>query len=207
MLIGVDFDNTIVCYDGVFHRAALEKGWIGPNTPRTKEQVRDAMRQSGREEDWIELQGYVYGARMHDADAFQGAREFFNHARQRQIDVCIVSHRTLRPFKGPGYHLHQAGRAWLEAQGFHDSAELGLPRDRVFFELTKQDKLARIAARGCTHFIDDLPEFLSEPEFPDGVERILFDPGQVHRTDPPFHRVDSWAEIESLLLGRDSCAV
>ena len=28
MRIGVDFDNTLVCYDGVFHRAALERGLI-----------------------------------------------------------------------------------------------------------------------------------------------------------------------------------
>ena len=26
MRIGIDFDNTIACYDGVFHAAALETG-------------------------------------------------------------------------------------------------------------------------------------------------------------------------------------
>jgi hypothetical protein len=28
MRIGLDFDNTIACYDGVFHAAALERGLI-----------------------------------------------------------------------------------------------------------------------------------------------------------------------------------
>jgi hypothetical protein len=36
----------------------------------------------------------------------------------------------------------------------------------VFLEPTKADKLTRIATLGCTHFIDDLPEFLSDPGFP-----------------------------------------
>ena len=33
----------------------------------------------------------------------------------------------------------------------------------MFFELTKEAKVARIGGLGCTHFIDDLPEFLREP--------------------------------------------
>ena len=28
MRIGVDLDNTIVCYDGLFHRVALRLGWL-----------------------------------------------------------------------------------------------------------------------------------------------------------------------------------
>jgi hypothetical protein len=46
----------------------------------------------------------------------------------------------------------------------------------VFFELTQQDKVARVAALGCEAFIDDLPEILAMPGFPDGMCRILFDP-------------------------------
>ena len=30
MLIGVDFDNTIVCYDKLFHQLALERSLIPP---------------------------------------------------------------------------------------------------------------------------------------------------------------------------------
>ena len=36
MLIGVDFDNTIVCYDGLFHRVAVEQGLIPQKFPRVK---------------------------------------------------------------------------------------------------------------------------------------------------------------------------
>ena len=41
MLIGIDFDNTIVCYDRVFHKAALEKGLIPADLPPSKGRVRE----------------------------------------------------------------------------------------------------------------------------------------------------------------------
>jgi 5'(3')-deoxyribonucleotidase len=64
--------------------------------------------------------------------------------------------------------------------------------------VTKQAKLQRIANQGCTHFIDDLPEFLGETNFPTNVKRILFDPNSNYPTEPRFVRVSSWTEVETL---------
>ncbi len=36
MLVGLDFDNTIVCYDRLFHRLASERGFITEAVPATK---------------------------------------------------------------------------------------------------------------------------------------------------------------------------
>jgi len=44
MHIGIDFDNTIVCYDQIFHEAAVERDLIQPNLPASKQVVRDALR-------------------------------------------------------------------------------------------------------------------------------------------------------------------
>ena len=74
MHIGVDFDNTIVCYDALFHRVALELGLIPPDLPPSKFAVRGHLQRAGREEAWIELQGRVYGGRMAEAAPFPGAR-------------------------------------------------------------------------------------------------------------------------------------
>ena len=63
MRIGIDFDNTIACYDGVFHAAAVARGLIPAEIPTDKTSVRNHLRAIGREPDWTELQGYVYGAR------------------------------------------------------------------------------------------------------------------------------------------------
>jgi hypothetical protein len=185
MLLGVDFDNTIVCYDQVFHAAAVRKGLIPPETPVVKNAVRDFLRKVDREDEWTELQGYVYGACMEEAQPFPGALEFL-----RSRSAFIISHKTRYPFLGPKYDLHEAARAWL--------VHRGLDGDHVFLELTKEAKLLRISATGCTHFIDDLPEFLAEPAFPVGVERILFDPNN-HHTGEPFRRATSWNQIGQFL--------
>jgi hypothetical protein len=199
-IIGVDFDNTIVCYDQVFHQVAVERRLIPAQLPTSKGMVRDYLRQCDREDAWTEMQGYVYGARMQDALPFPGVLRFFQCCRQQGVTVCIISHKTHHPYLGPKYDLHQAAQAWLENQGFYDPNRLGLSRGQVFFELTKQEKIARITRVGCSHFIDDLPEFLSEDDFPPGIERILFDPNGKYLSAHNFLRKSSWDEIEAWLI-------
>ncbi len=200
MLVGVDFDNTIVCYDGLFHRIAVEKGLVPAGVPMTKEAVRDYLRRVGREDDWTALQGLAYGPGMRDAAPFPGVCDFFTRCRQRGVAVRIISHRTRRPFLGPPYNLHQAAHDWLAVHGFCGPGPIGLTRAQVHLELTKADKLKRIALAGCDWFIDDLPEFLGEPAFPPAVGRIHFQPAGPSVDDPRWRRAASWLEIEDLLL-------
>jgi hypothetical protein len=86
----------------------------------------------------------------------------------------------------------------LEQQGFFDPAQIGLPRESVYFELTKAAKLGRIGQCGCTHFVDDLPEFLGEPGFPAGTQRILFDPNDLYADEQRFRRIQSWPEARRI---------
>jgi hypothetical protein len=198
--IGVDFDNTIVCYDDLFHRAAREQALVPADLPPGKSAVRDYLRKAGREDAWTLLQGEVYGRRMLDAPPFAGVLAFFRRMVQGGVAVSIISHRSRHPYLGPRYDLHAAARDWLEHHGFVDAARIGLGRDRFFFEVHKHEKLARIASERCTHFIDDLPELLSEPAFPRGVERILFDPSDDYR-HAPFQRLRSWGQIDQIVVG------
>lgn len=194
MLIGIDFDNTIVSYDGVFHKVALEQSLIPADLPETKLAVRDYLRQTGREEKWTEMQGYVYGARMDDASAYPGCIDFMRLARSRGISLSIVSHKTRHPFLGPKYDLHAAARGWIERMLRTGSENLIEP-GRVFFELTKEDKIRRIAEIGCDYFIDDLPEILQMPGFPGNTGRLLFDPENGHRSEGISAKMASWDEL------------
>lgn len=197
--IGVDFDNTVICYDGMFHRAAVDKGLIPESVGRAKNEVRDYLRAQDREQEWTELQGHVYGERVTECRPYPGALEFFTACVQQGVEVFVVSHKTRHPYIGPKHDLHAAARGWIDFVGLLDT---GLSERNVYFELTKAEKLERIAALGCTHFIDDLPEFLAEPGFPQGVERILFDPHALHTTEMRFQRVTDWRElIEQLASG------
>jgi hypothetical protein len=199
MLIGVDFDNTVVCYDDVVHRAAVEGGLVPATVPVSKGAVRDYLRQTGREDAWTELQGYVYGHGIREALPFPGVYEFFSRCAARGVATCVVSHRSRYPVRGARYDLHEAAHGWLTRRGFYDGRRAGLTAERVHFELTREDKLARIGAMGCGLFIDDLPDLLEEPAFPAGVERILFDPARSHQTAPAYHLATSWAEIAQLI--------
>jgi hypothetical protein len=192
--IGIDLDNTIVRYHEIFHRVAIEEGLIPPSLPVSKDRVRDHLRASGNEDAWTRLQGSVYGARMGEAEPFPGVLEFFRRAVRRGLPVCIISHKTRYPFLGPRYDLHQAALDWLAGNGFF-SDEIGLSRGQVFLEEKKQDKLLRIRALECTHFIDDLPELLGDPNFPAPVLRWLFDPEEAHSTFTEYRRFRSWDQL------------
>lgn len=196
MRIGIDFDNTIVCYDHVFFLAAREKSLVPDTVTPTKAGVRDFLRTADRENEWTMLQGYIYGARMGLATPFPGVLEFISAALAANNEVFIISHKTRTPYLGPAYDLHAAAREWLERCGLLLPGKVGLPAENVYFELTKEKKLERIGALTCTHYIDDLPELLDEPGFPDGVAKLLFEPGEIERpVRAGATRMRSWNEI------------
>ena len=199
-MIGVDFDNTIVCHDGVFHELAVERGWVSADTPSSKTAVRDQLRADGREKDWIELQGAVYGPCLTRARPFPGALDFFSRCREEGVAAAIVSHRTRNPFRGPRHDLHEAAQEWTRRHGLTAEALAG----GVHFELTKEAKRERIVAIGCRVFVDDLPEFLGDPDFPTGVERLLFDPADRHGDERRFLRMGSWNELSAHILSGQS---
>lgn len=198
MRIGLDFDNTLVCYDALFRRLAAERNLFPEGVPGDKTSIRDHLRRTGREADWTAMQGEAYGTRIGEAVLFAGAAEFIAEASGAGNEVFVVSHKTRQPFAGPACDLHGAARAWLREQGV---AGEGCPigGEAVYLELTPDAKRERIAALGCDVFVDDLPEFLAADGFAPGVRRILFDPAGVNRGNP-LERVESWSQLRTLLL-------
>lgn len=190
--IGIDFDNTIVCYDGVFYKAAVEKKIIPEDTPPSKGAVRDYLRSIGKENIWTELQGHIYGAHMDLARPYPHVNQFLILCQKEQVSAFIISHKTLHPYFGPKYDLHQAASNWLKDQQFDWTPP-------AFFELTLQEKLQRIKKQECTVFIDDLPEVLSEKNFPRNVHKILFDPNRLYSKEGDYSYTTSWEEIINLL--------
>src|SRR3954468_16326461 len=108
MRIGIDFDNTIACYDGVFYAAALERGLIPAELGRDKNSVRDHLNANGGKDRFTELQGHVYGIRMDLASLYPGFAEFIAAAHRTGHQLFIVSHKTAHPFLGPRHDMHAA---------------------------------------------------------------------------------------------------
>jgi len=198
MRIGLDFDNTIVNYDHVFHLVAREGGHVPVELPRRKLSVRDFLRRAGKEDTWTEMQGYVYGARMSDAVPYPGAVDFMRWAGGAGHELRIISHKTRHPHLGVKYDLHRSAREWV-GQVLHTNGRPLIAPEHVFFDLTIAEKLERIGGEACDIFIDDLPEILLAPEFPARVERILFDPDAHHRELTDLKSVASWQEARAHL--------
>src|SRR5262245_26350837 len=180
MRIGIDFDNTVITYDAVFLAAASQRGLIDASFRGNKQAVRDAIRLLPEGElAWQRQQDHVYGQGIGGASMFAGVYDFLRRCRSEGRAILIVSHKTEYGHHDPSrVNLRQAALGWMKDHGVIGTSEFAVPTESVFFEDTRADKLARIAALGCTHFIDDLEEVLTDPDFPPGVTRILFSDGK-----------------------------
>lgn len=194
--LGLDFDNTLIRYDGLFHALAVEQKLISPELKADKTVIRDHLRAQGRDEDFTLLQGEVYGSRIRGAEAAPGMKPALMGLQSLGVELLIVSHKTATPFKGPAYDLHAAARDWLDLQGFFSLEGLGWSQEQVFFEPTKERKAQRIIDLGCTHYVDDLPEILAM--LPETIKRILYSPSG-ESTWEGGAVMEAWAELEALV--------
>lgn len=204
MRIGLDFDNTIIGYFDVFLSAAKERGLLGPEVRcASKQAIRDAIRLlPDGEITWQRLQGFVYGRGIREATMYAGVDQFLRRCRAEGHTMFIVSHKTEYGHYDPArVNLREAALGWMTAQGFFHADGYGIPSDNVYFESTRAEKLRRIALLGCTHFIDDLEEVLSDPGFPPSVARILFsaEAGPTGH-DRQFPVCPTWRGVESVVF-------
>ncbi len=198
MRIGFDFDNTIVSYDALFHKVAIEQGVIDETVPVNKIAVRDYLRSIDRENSWTEMQGYVYGARMREAQCYPHVLDVMRQMKQAGHELAIISHKTKYPYLGQQYNLHDAAHLWIEEYLVDEIGAL-IPVEQIFFEITKENKLNRISQWQCDVFIDDLPEILLSQHFPKKTQRYLFDPEQhyVNASFPDIKIISSWSLLGS----------
>ena len=194
-LLGLDFDNTLVRYDKLFHKLAKEKGLIEHHVPEKKTAVRDYLNRRGKGEEFTLLQGEVYGRRIMEAEPAKGMLKALKEIHERGIQTVLISHKTKIPYKGPSYDLRKAAWDWLNHYGFLDKAGLGWDEERVFFASTKAIKIEMIKELGCTHYVDDLPEILDM--LPKEVCKILYNPDKRRTTYKSF---TDWNMAASMII-------
>ena len=203
--IGVDFDNTIACYDPLFRDVALAMGLVAPVVGASKAAVKaQILSQSDGDLNWQRLQGQLYGKYMLKAEMFPGFCEFLYLSKLRGHKVFIVSHKSqFGHFDEDQISLCDQALRWLQLNKFFEQDGLALDKQDVFFEPTREDKIRRICDLNCTHFIDDLSEVFEEPLFPDDVQKILFSPNNTEHPKPLIHLslLPSWREVTHRLYG------
>ena len=203
MLIGVDFDNTLACYDGVFERVARE--WGLPIAPGlvTREEIRNHLNEHGHTEDFTRLQGYVYGPGLSLAQTWPGAKEFVAAATSQGHRVVVVSHKTRHPLIGEPYDLRQCALKFLrDHRVLPDEPVVGR---NVYFEETIEEKVHRAMTLQVDAFIDDLPEVIQLFDPEEALIRILFDPRGIASRVEGVMRASSWCAVTELLLSSSQC--
>jgi len=91
--VGVDFDNTIACYEHVFAYGAKSKGLILDNVILSKSTIKEKiLADADGDINWQKLQGQIYGKFMHKASIFPGFDEFLLLARLRghEVYICLL---------------------------------------------------------------------------------------------------------------------
>lgn len=200
-IIGLDLDNTIACYDGAIATLAAERLDLPPHVPLTKLGVRDHLRATGREPAWTEFQGHLYGPGMTHATPFVGVIATITEMVDRGHAVQIVSHRSRHPYLGPKFDLHASARAWVE-RTFRTSDGQPLGLSGIHLNEHKSEKIAKVRELGCTVFVDDLLEVLTDPTFPEQTRRVWFAPDAAPGVAAPsgIARANDWATVLELCL-------
>ena len=198
--IGLDFDNTLACYDDVFTSESQKLGVITSCWRGSKQDLRDELRsRPDGERLWQTLQGRVYGPSMEQAVMFPGAALFLMRSRQRGDEVFIVSHKTeFGHFDSTRTPLRQAALDWMESKELFDQRRFGLVKENVFFAGTRSEKVQQIARLNLDIFVDDLEEVFAEEGFPP-INKVLFNSkaqGQCHDL-----QCNSWSEIGHHIWG------
>jgi phosphoglycolate phosphatase-like HAD superfamily hydrolase len=94
MLIGLDFDNTIACYNDVFSSEAKIKGIVNKEWEGSKQDLKVLLEsQENGQNMWQKMQGQVYGPCMQKATLYPGVARFLLRCKLKGHKVFIVSHK------------------------------------------------------------------------------------------------------------------
>ena len=176
MKIGVDFDNTIVNYTGVFYEVGRSLSWLPKNTGVEKAAVKQYLIEHDSEARWTELQGLVYGQEIKRATPYANALRVMQRLKVLGHKLYLISHKTKSPVIGKKKDLHMAAFNWLARHGFVSKRDSPFEVSDIFFNETQDQKIDKIASLGCAIFIDDLISVLSHKNFPKKCRGILFSP-------------------------------
>ena len=197
MIIGIDFDNTIIKYDDVFGRVALKKQIISDTSLKSKNDVKNKLISSGREKDWTELQGIVYGSYIMEAQPYENFLSTLIRLISVGHKLKIISHKTQYPFVGEKIDLQKAAMDWLKKRGIVGSESDKISENDVYFCNTISDKVKTLKEQKCEVFIDDLEKVLELID--DGVRRILFAPSPSDYKSTRFTILQNWDNVETFL--------
>jgi len=198
MIIGIDFDNTIIDYNNLFYEVGLSLGVLPNNADCNKKIIREYLIENEREQDWIKIQGLVYGKYIRTAKVMEGFFSFFDHCYGMGWKIYIISHKTRDSIVGEKFNLHTSALNWLEKNRIFGTDIRGAVVG-VFFEATRSEKIFRINQLGCDIMIDDLAEVLLHPDLSSDIIKILYDPLAENPSNREYFTACRWDQVYGII--------
>lgn len=197
MRIGIDFDNTIINYDGLFKRLALEQNLVPKEIGETKNDVRDFLNGRGNNSAFTKLQGEVYGKHINLASVYEGFRNFLTRRFSYNDEVFLISHKSQFPIAGEKFDLHKSAKGFLNLNDLIGEHVFNI--SNIYFEPTKEKKVDRVRQLEIDLFIDDLPEILLMISTVTNSKTYLFDPNKINPRDRNYIIHNSWDSMTEAL--------
>jgi len=188
--IGLDFDNTLICYDQVFYQLALELRFIDASVPAQKASIRQSIvKRFGNDLYWQKLQSLAYGPQISKARLFDGVLCFVQAMAAEGHEIFIVSHKSTRSHYNPNIKLREHALTFMKESGLVGSNTIN--NENVYFAQTLEDKLTKITDLKLDVFVDDLSKVLLDKTFPIETMAIKFKGNKIERC----LYADSWQQI------------
>ena len=174
MIVGFDFDNTIISYEKLFKKIALKKKLVSKKIKPNKNSIKSYLIKEKQEKEWTILQGEVYGRYVMDAKIYAGVKKIMESLSKNKTKFYIISHKTKFPYLGKKVNLHTAAKKWINKNILKNNNLINLTKKDVFFENSIKKKVSRINKLKCNIYVDDLPKILDL--LPQRVIKVLFMP-------------------------------
>ena len=204
MRIGIDLDNTIICYDRIFHTVAVERDQIPRTFANEKQAIRDYIRKlPDGEVAWTALQAEIYGPRLSEAEVFPGVHETLRNWRANGHELFIVSHKTryAAADRAQACDLRVAALAWLSENALAGPPDAPVSLANIHFASERAAKCRIISDLCCDLFVDDLTEVFLEADFPAHVRGVLFQADLVPGLPANLVLARNWQEVAGAVAG------
>lgn len=197
MIIGFDFDNTIIDYTASFIELAKKKNLVPTEVNKDKVSIRNYLRDKNIENEWTALQGEVYGKNIMSAEVYKGLLDALEYLSSKNFKIKIISHKTKFPYIGEKINLRNAALKWIKKNILKDHSNIKLDLLDIHFEDSIEKKIRKIKELNCDVYIDDLPEILNL--LPNSIKKILFLPKINDGDFSKFYVMNSWEEFSNIL--------
>lgn len=204
MRVGLDFDNTIACYDSVFPDISKALGFVSDAWSGTKSELKKyLLLQPDGEYKWQKIQGQVYGKYMQQAQLFPGVANFLYRCKRLNVKIFIISHKTeFGHFDEEKIPLRGAALKWMGINNFFNEKRFNISKESVFFSSTRREKVKNILKLKLDVFVDDLIDVYKEPHFPEDVKKILFSTdSKVGNSINIDYCSNNWSQISEEVFG------